>query len=59
MWHTTSEYHQMQWHALSHAKNMDSNMVATRFSKDHIDLVKHLELQLLDLIVNFAQWLNA
>jgi hypothetical protein len=38
---------------------MDSNMAAARFSEDHIDLIKHLELQLLDMIANFAKWLNA
>ena len=47
----------MQWLALSHAKSMDSNMAAT--SGYHIVLIKHLELQLLDLIANFSQWLNA
>ncbi|RLM61084.1 uncharacterized protein C2845_PM14G21370 [Panicum miliaceum] len=59
MWHTMSECHQMQWRALSHAKNMDSIMVAEGFSEDHIDLFKHLELQLLDMTANLAQWLNA
>ncbi|PUZ52609.1 hypothetical protein GQ55_6G284500 [Panicum hallii var. hallii] len=59
MWHTMSECHQMQWRALSHAKNMDSIMVAVGFSEDHIDLFKHLELQLLDMTANLAQWLNA
>ena len=57
MWHTMSHCHQMQWLALSHAKSMDSNMAAT--SGYHIVLIKHLELQLLDLIANFSQWLNA
>ena len=52
-----SHCHQMQWLALSHAKSMDSNMAAT--SGYHIVLIKHLELQLLDLIANFSQWLNA
>ena len=47
----------MQWLALSHAKSMDSNMAAT--SGYHIVLIKRLELQLLDLIANFSQWLNA
>ena len=59
MWHTMSHCHQMQWLALSHAKSMDSNMAAPRLSGYHIDLLKQLELQLLDLITNFAHWLNA
>ncbi|RLN05136.1 hypothetical protein C2845_PM13G25170 [Panicum miliaceum] len=59
MWHTMSECHQMQWHALSHAKNMDSIMAPEGFNEDHIDLFKNLELQLLDMTANLAQWLNA
>ena len=49
----------MQCLALSHAKSIDSNMAAAKLSGYHIDLVKHLELQLLDLTANFSQWLNA
>ena len=54
-----SQCHQMQWLALSHSKSIDSNMAAAKLNGYHIDLVKHLELQLLDLIANFSQWLNA
>lgn len=59
MWHAMSECHQIQCHALSQAKNMDSTIAAARFSEAHMDLIKRLELQLLDLIASFAAWVNA
>ncbi|XP_047045992.1 protein ALTERED PHOSPHATE STARVATION RESPONSE 1-like [Lolium rigidum] len=59
MWHAMSECHQIQWHALSQAKNIDSNIAAARFSEAHIGLMKQLELQLLDLVASFAAWVNA
>jgi hypothetical protein len=59
MWHAMSECHQIQCHALSQAKNIDSNIAAARFSEAHIGLVKLLELQLLDFVASFAAWVNA
>ncbi|KAK1606937.1 hypothetical protein QYE76_030610 [Lolium multiflorum] len=59
MWHAMSECHQIQCHALSQAKNIDSNIAAARFSEAHIGLIKQLELQLLDLVASFAAWVNA
>ncbi|XP_062191363.1 protein ALTERED PHOSPHATE STARVATION RESPONSE 1-like [Phragmites australis] len=59
MWHTMSECHQIQCHALSQAKNIDSTITAARFSEAHIDLIKQLELQLLDITASFAAWFNA
>jgi hypothetical protein len=54
-----SECHQIQCHALSQAKNIDSTVAAARFSETHINLIKCLELQLLDLVASFATWVNA
>ncbi|KAM0909444.1 hypothetical protein ACQ4PT_014811 [Festuca glaucescens] len=59
MWHAMSECHQIQCHALSQAKNIDYNIVAARFSEAHADLIKWLELQLLDLVATFTTWVNA
>ncbi|CAO2207539.1 unnamed protein product [Urochloa humidicola] len=59
MWHTISECHQMQCHVLFHAKDIDSTVIAARFNEDDIDLIKHLEVQLLDLTANLARWFNA
>ncbi|KAM3210462.1 hypothetical protein ACQJBY_064440 [Aegilops geniculata] len=59
MWHAMSECHKIQCHALSQAKSIDSTVAATRFSEAHIDLIKHLELELLDLVASFAAWVNA
>ncbi|XP_048544432.1 protein ALTERED PHOSPHATE STARVATION RESPONSE 1-like [Triticum urartu] len=59
MWHAMSECHKIQCHALSQAKSIDSTVAAARFSEAHIDLIKHLELELLDLVASFAAWVNA
>ncbi|CAL5000659.1 unnamed protein product [Urochloa decumbens] len=59
MWHTISECHQIQCHVLSHAKDIDSTVAAARFNEDDMDLIKHLEVQLLDLTFNLARWFNA
>uniref|UniRef100_A0A8I6Y9K7 DUF632 domain-containing protein n=2 Tax=Hordeum vulgare subsp. vulgare TaxID=112509 RepID=A0A8I6Y9K7_HORVV len=58
MWHAMSECHKIQCHAMSQAKNIDSTVAATRFSEAHIDLIKRLELELLDLVASFAAWVN-
>lgn len=60
MWYTMSECHQIQCHALSQATGIiDSNIAGATFSEAHIDLVKQLELQLLDMTANFAEWFSA
>ncbi|KAF0898342.1 hypothetical protein E2562_007192 [Oryza meyeriana var. granulata] len=59
MWHAMSKCHQIQCHALSQAKNLDSKLADARFSEAHMDLIKRLELQLLELISSFAAWVNA
>ncbi|XP_037465277.1 protein ALTERED PHOSPHATE STARVATION RESPONSE 1-like [Triticum dicoccoides] len=59
MWHAMSECHKIQCHALAQAKSIDSTVAATRFSEAHIDLIKNLELELLDLVASFAAWVNA
>ncbi|CAL5014011.1 unnamed protein product [Urochloa decumbens] len=59
MWHTISECHQIQCHVLSHAKDIDSTVAAARFNGDDMDLIKHLEVHLLDLTFNLARWFNA
>ncbi|KAL6661957.1 hypothetical protein ACP70R_001341 [Stipagrostis hirtigluma subsp. patula] len=59
MWHTMSDCHQIQCHAWSQAINIDSTIAAARFSEAQIDLVKQLELQLLDSTASFAAWINA
>uniref|UniRef100_A0A0D9XAM2 DUF632 domain-containing protein n=1 Tax=Leersia perrieri TaxID=77586 RepID=A0A0D9XAM2_9ORYZ len=59
MWHAMSKCHQIQCHALSQAKNLDSKLAGARFSEAHMDLIKRLELQLLELITSFAAWVNA
>ncbi|CAO2177304.1 unnamed protein product [Urochloa humidicola] len=59
MWRTMLECHQMQCHVLSQAKDIDSILAVARFNEDGIDLIKHLEVQLLDLTTNLARWLNA
>uniref|UniRef100_A0ACD6ALG6 Uncharacterized protein n=1 Tax=Avena sativa TaxID=4498 RepID=A0ACD6ALG6_AVESA len=59
MWHAMSECHQIQCHALSQAKNIDSTVASARFSETHINLIKRLELQLLDLVASFVAWVNA
>lgn len=59
MWDVMLECHQIQLHAISQAKNIDSMIDAARFGEDHMDLIKHLELQLLDWTTCFAGWVNA
>uniref|UniRef100_J3MV40 DUF632 domain-containing protein n=2 Tax=Oryza brachyantha TaxID=4533 RepID=J3MV40_ORYBR len=59
MWDAMSKCHQIQSHALSQAKNLDYELAAARFSEAHMDLIKGLELQLLELISSFAAWVNA
>ncbi|TVU04597.1 hypothetical protein EJB05_47716, partial [Eragrostis curvula] len=59
MWHTMSECHQIQCHALSQARNIDSAIAAASFGEAQIDLVKQLELQLLDMTTSFVVWFNA
>ncbi|TVU09660.1 hypothetical protein EJB05_43147, partial [Eragrostis curvula] len=59
MWHTMSECRQIQCHALSQAKNIGSTIVVASFGEAQIDLVKQLEVQLLDLITSFVVWFNA
>ncbi|XP_062195029.1 protein ALTERED PHOSPHATE STARVATION RESPONSE 1-like [Phragmites australis] len=59
MWHTMSECYQIQHNALSQAKSIDSAIASARFSETHLDLVKQLELQLLDMTASFAAWFNA
>ncbi|CAO2207540.1 unnamed protein product [Urochloa humidicola] len=59
MWHTMLECHQMQCHVLSYAKDIDSTVAAARFNRDDVDLIKHLEVQFLDLTANLARWFIA
>ncbi|WVZ91745.1 hypothetical protein U9M48_037874 [Paspalum notatum var. saurae] len=54
-----SECHQIQCHAMSQARNIDSIVAAAKFSETLMDLVKQLELQLLDMATSFATWFNA
>ena len=54
-----SECHQIQCQAFFQATNIYSTAAAARFSEAHIDLIKWLELQLLDLVASFAAWINA
>ncbi|WVZ51246.1 hypothetical protein U9M48_002406 [Paspalum notatum var. saurae] len=59
MWDALSKCHQIQCHAMSQAKNIDSTMAAAKFSKAHMDLVKQLVFQLMDMTTSFATWFNA
>jgi hypothetical protein len=59
MWSVMLECHQIQLHAISQAKNIDSMIDAAKFGDDHMDLIKRLELQLLDWTACFAAWVNA
>ncbi|TVU10279.1 hypothetical protein EJB05_43800, partial [Eragrostis curvula] len=59
MWSVMLECHQIQLHAISQAKNIDSMINAAKFGDDHMDLIKRLELQLLEWIACFAAWVNA
>ncbi|CAN6198792.1 unnamed protein product [Urochloa humidicola] len=59
MWSIMLECHQIQLHAISQAKNIDSMIDTAKFGDDHMDLIKRLELQLLDWIACFAAWVNA
>jgi len=59
MWSVMLECHQIQLHAISQAKNIDSMIDAAKFGDAHMDLIKRLELQLLDWIACFAAWVNA
>jgi hypothetical protein len=59
MWSIMLECHQIQLHAISQAKHIDSMIDAAKFGDDHMDLIKRLELQLLDWIACFAAWVNA
>jgi hypothetical protein len=54
-----SECHQIQCHALSQAKDKDFIIGAARCSKAHTDLLRHLELQLVDMTLSFALWFSA
>ncbi|XP_006661502.2 protein ALTERED PHOSPHATE STARVATION RESPONSE 1-like [Oryza brachyantha] len=59
MWSTMLECHQIQLHAISQAKNIDSMIDGAKFGEAHMDLIKRLELQHLDWIACFASWVNA
>ncbi|KAM0836468.1 hypothetical protein ACQ4PT_062288 [Festuca glaucescens] len=59
MWDIMLECHQIQLHAISQAKNIDSMINTARFGEAHMDLIKRLELQLLDWITCFAAWVTA
>uniref|UniRef100_A0A0E0B633 DUF632 domain-containing protein n=1 Tax=Oryza glumipatula TaxID=40148 RepID=A0A0E0B633_9ORYZ len=59
MWSTMLECHQIQLHAISQAKNIDSMIDGAKFGEAHMDLIKRLELQHLDWIASFASWVNA
>ncbi|KAG8050363.1 hypothetical protein GUJ93_ZPchr0009g1677 [Zizania palustris] len=59
MWSTMLECHQIQLHAISQAKNIDSMIDGAKFGEDHMDLIKRLELEHLDWITCFASWVNA
>lgn len=59
MWDIMLECHQIQLHAISQAKNIDSMINAARFGEAHMDLIKSLELQLLDWTTCFAAWVTA
>ncbi|KAJ1256388.1 hypothetical protein BS78_K039500 [Paspalum vaginatum] len=59
MWDDMSKCHQIQCHAMSQAKNVDSTMAAAKFSKAHMDLVKQLTFQLMDMNTSFATWFSA
>uniref|UniRef100_A0ACD5XUS9 Uncharacterized protein n=1 Tax=Avena sativa TaxID=4498 RepID=A0ACD5XUS9_AVESA len=59
MWDIMLECHQIQLHAISQAKNIDSMIDSARFGEDHMDLIKRLELQLLDWTTCFAAWVGA
>ncbi|XP_062193259.1 protein ALTERED PHOSPHATE STARVATION RESPONSE 1-like [Phragmites australis] len=59
MWSVMLECHQIQLHAISQAKNIDSMIDAAKFRDTHMELIKRLELQLLDWIACFAAWVNA
>ncbi|CAN6183186.1 unnamed protein product [Urochloa humidicola] len=59
MWSVMLECHQIQLHAISQAKNIDSMIDAAKFGDAHMDLIKRLELQLLDWTACFAAWVNA
>jgi hypothetical protein len=48
----------MQFHVLSHSKNLYS-MAAARLSEDHTDLIRYLEVRLLDMSANFTRWFDA
>lgn len=59
MWSVMLECHQIQLHAISQAKNIDSMIDAAKFGDAHMDLIKQLELQLLDWIACFVAWVSA
>ncbi|KAI4989573.1 hypothetical protein ZWY2020_036890 [Hordeum vulgare] len=59
MWDVMLECHQIQLHAISQAKNIDSMIDTARFGEDHMALIKSLELQLLDWTTCFAGWVAA
>ncbi|KAL6601368.1 hypothetical protein ACP70R_044588 [Stipagrostis hirtigluma subsp. patula] len=59
MWSVMLECHHIQLHAISQAKNIDSMINTARFGDAHMELIKRLELQLLDWIACFAAWVNA
>uniref|UniRef100_A0ACD5XZ02 Uncharacterized protein n=1 Tax=Avena sativa TaxID=4498 RepID=A0ACD5XZ02_AVESA len=59
MWDIMLECHQIQLHAISQAKNIDSMVDGARFGEAHMDLIKRLELQLLDWTTCFAAWVSA
>ncbi|KAJ1290677.1 hypothetical protein BS78_02G263900 [Paspalum vaginatum] len=59
MWSVMLECHQIQLHAISQAKNIDSMIHTAKFGDDHMDLIKRLELQLLDWIACFVAWVSA
>ncbi|XP_062198696.1 protein ALTERED PHOSPHATE STARVATION RESPONSE 1-like [Phragmites australis] len=59
MWSVMLECHQIQLHAISQAKNIDSMIDTAKFGDAHMDLIKRLELQLLDWIACFVAWVSA
>ncbi|KAJ1256376.1 hypothetical protein BS78_K038700 [Paspalum vaginatum] len=43
---------------MSQAKNIDSTMAAAKLSESHMDLVKQLEFQMMDMTTSFATWFS-
>ncbi|KAG6527290.1 protein ALTERED PHOSPHATE STARVATION RESPONSE 1-like [Zingiber officinale] len=59
MWTVMLECHQIQYQAISEAKNLDSIVSRGKLFDTHVETGKHLELAMVEWIADFSAWVSA